>query len=85
MPTYEYFCPANGRSVEVLHPMSKTLATWGDVCAAQDLDPADTAPETPVEKKWGAGVVLTNSRAELNDGPAGPPGGCCGGGCGRPG
>lgn len=31
MPTYEYFCPENGRSVEALHGMNTTLTTWGAV------------------------------------------------------
>ena len=52
-PTYEYFCPENGRSVEVLHGMSTTLSTWGEVCAAQDLEPGDTPTHTRVEKLLG--------------------------------
>ena len=86
MPTYEYFCPENGRSVEVLHGMSTTLSTWGEVCAAQDLEPGDTPTHTRVEKLLGTGMVLTHARADLNDcaSPT-PQGGCCGGGCGIPG
>ena len=82
MPTYAYFCPANGRTVDVLHGMSTTLDTWADVCDAEGLDPGDTAPDAPVEKLLGAGLVLTNARADQNDclGPT-PMGGCCGGGC----
>ena len=88
MPTYTYHCPANGRSVDVLHGMSTTLRTWGEVCEADGQDPGTTAASSAVEKLLGAGMVLTNARAGLNDcqsdGPAGPTGGCCGGGCGRP-
>jgi len=82
MPTFDYFCPANGRSVEVLHGMSTTLETWGDVCDAEGIDPGATAADTPVEKLLGTGMVLTNSRADLKDCVGPPPqGGCCGGGC----
>ncbi|MEJ6592451.1 MAG: zinc ribbon domain-containing protein, partial [SAR86 cluster bacterium] len=33
MPRYDYFCDANGEVVEVTHPMSQKLQTWGEVCA----------------------------------------------------
>ncbi|MEE9405365.1 MAG: hypothetical protein V3V20_10760 [Algisphaera sp.] len=84
MPTYEYFCPENGQSVEVLHPMSTTLNTWGEICSTQDLDLGNTPANTPVEKLLGTGMVLTNARAARNDNCGGPSpsGGCCGGGCG---
>ncbi len=85
MPTYDYFCSENGRSVEVMHGMSTTLQTWGAVCDAAGLEPGATATHTPVEKLLGTGMVLTNSRANPTNcaGPT-PQGGCCGGGCGMP-
>ena len=85
MPTYEYFCPDNGQSLEVLHGMTTTLKTWGEVCDKIDQDPGDTPSDTPVEKLLGSGMVLSNSRADLAtpdacSGPM-PGGGCCGGMC----
>lgn len=82
MPTYEYFCPENGRSVEVLHGMNTTLTTWGAVCASQAIDPGTTPASAPVQKRLGTGMVLTHSRAQFNDctNPT-PPSGCCGGSC----
>ena len=86
MPTYQYFCPENHQTLDVLHAMSRTVSTWGEACEIVGRDPGDTDPATPVEKLLGAGMVLNNSRADLADpgacsGPT-PAGGCCGGMCG---
>ena len=89
MPTYDYFCPENRRTVAVMHGMSAEVRTWGEACERAGADPGSTSADAPVEKLLGAGMVLSNSRAEL----APPPGacaasggfggmGCCGGGCG---
>lgn len=64
MPTYEYYCAENGRTVEVLHAMSRTLTTWCEVCEAAEVDPASTPADTPVEKLLGAGMVLSRGAAE---------------------
>jgi len=32
MPTYEYRCETNGRTLEVSHSMRETIATWGELC-----------------------------------------------------
>lgn len=54
MPVYEYHCPANGRTLEVLHPMTETVTTWGRLCELAGIEPGQTAPDTPVEKRIGA-------------------------------
>lgn len=83
MPTYTYFCPANGRSVDVLHAMSTTLRTWGEVCEADGQNTDATPAHADVEKLLGTGLVLTNARSGFNNCGTGPiDGGCCGGGCG---
>ena len=80
MPTYEYYCPANHKTLEVMHGMSTTVTTWGELCEMADEKPGKTPADTPVEKLMGTGMVISNSREGL-DGPA--MGGCCGGGgCG---
>jgi len=43
MPRYDYFCPANGRTVEVRHGVSESLTTWGEVASRAGL-PAGTTP-----------------------------------------
>ena len=80
MPTYEYYCPANHRTVEVMHGMSALLRTWGEVCAAAGEQPGPTHADEPVEKLLSAGMVITRSGPDPMD--CGRPGGCCGGGCG---
>lgn len=50
MPIYNYFCPANGVSVEVAHSMREDLKTWAEVCARAGIDPEDTPGSAPVER-----------------------------------
>lgn len=50
MPVYEYVCAANGRIVEVFHPMSERIQTWGQLCALSGIDQGNTPAEAPVEK-----------------------------------
>jgi predicted nucleic acid-binding Zn ribbon protein len=80
MPTYEYYCPANHKTVEVMHGMSRTVATWAELCELADQPTGQTAGDTPVEKLLSAGMVISSHK----DAPpidCGMPGGCCGGGC----
>ena len=79
MPTYEYYCPANQKTLEVMHGMSREVTTWGELCELAEAEPGKTAANEPVEKLLGTGMVLTNSRAHLAE-DCGNPGGCCGGG-----
>ena len=85
MPTYDYFCDANGRQVEVTHKMSEEIATWGELCQRAGLEPGDTPADSPVRRlATGGNVISSGSRGE----PAAPAcatGGCCPGGmCGLP-
>jgi hypothetical protein len=50
VPNYFYTCETNGETVEVFHGMSESLGTWGEVCELAELDPGDTAPDSPVRK-----------------------------------
>ena len=81
MPTYEYFCEANGRTVEVSHRMSERLATWGELCQRSGESSGNTPSRTPVRRLISASAVLTGKAgsaqaAQCEAGPA-----CCGGGC----
>lgn len=80
MPTYEYYCPANHQTLEVLHGMSTELSTWGEACERAGVEPGETPADAPVEKLLGAGMVIAKSRP-AEDFDCGKPGGCCGGGC----
>ncbi|MGA1474588.1 MAG: zinc ribbon domain-containing protein [Prochlorothrix sp.] len=50
MPLYVYHCAENQETVEVFHPMSRTIATWGELCTLASVDLGVTAPETPVKR-----------------------------------
>jgi hypothetical protein len=76
MPTYEYRCDANGRTVEVSHAMSTTLTTWGDLADAAGIEPGDTPADTPIER------VISLANIGTSGGTAGsPPPHSCGPGC----
>ena len=82
MPRYDYYCDANDRQVEVTHPMSERLATWGEVCAQANLALGGTPASAPVQKLIsGVGVV----RSSVLKTPQAPPcgtGSCGSGRCG---
>ena len=77
MPTYEYHCEANGRTVEVMHPMSHTVKTWGEICTLNEADPGPTPADTPVERVVTAGMVRSSKPQSVSV----PFSGC---GCGNP-
>lgn len=79
MPTYEYFCPANHQSVEVMHGMSQTVTTWAELCELADQPTGQTPGDTPVEKLLSAGMVITGDNQTPGQN-CGNPRGCCGGG-----
>ena len=79
MPTYQYYCTENHRTLEVIHGMSATVETWGELCAIAEADVGDTPAQAPVEKLMGTGMVLAK---KPDPGSAPPAGGCgCSGMC----
>jgi len=78
MPTYDYFCEANGQRVEVSHKMSESISSWGDLCQRAHIEPGETPADTPVRKLISGGAVVGAS-ALKNPEPAPS---CGGGGCG---
>lgn len=87
MPTYDYFCPANGRVVEISHKMADTIATWADLCRRAGMPLDGTPGKAPVERLITGGNVIHSgslgSRQErpCDSGPCDAP--ACGGGvCG---
>ena len=57
MPVYDYHCDANGRTVEVSHPLDRELRIWGEVCYVARIPLGDTDPAAPVRR------VLTRAPA----------------------
>ena len=85
MPTYDYHCPANGRTVEVSHKMAERVATWGELCRRAGLPLDGTPGKTRVERLITGGNVITGAlgakyERPCDTGPCGTPA-CGGGGC----
>jgi predicted nucleic acid-binding Zn ribbon protein len=63
MPTYEYRCDTNGRTVEVSHKMAELLHTWGELCGKAGIALDRTDPKAPVVKLMSAGFISTGASA----------------------
>ena len=48
MPFYDYYCEANGKTVEVFHKMNERLKRWGQVCKYAKIKLGDTPSDAPV-------------------------------------
>lgn len=82
MPTYDYYCEANGCKVEVSHKINDVVSTWGELSEKAGLDVGDTPADAPVRKLI-TGAAVINRSALSNPEPACASGGCCpGGSCG---
>ena len=80
MPTYEYFCEANGQTVEVIHSMRDELETWGELCKLAEIEHGVTPKDSPIIRQLSA---ISSLIPKGGNGPrGGSGGGCCGGGCG---
>jgi len=83
MPSYDYYCPTNGKTVEVNHRMSELLTSWGEVCERLDIEVGDTPTDSAVQRLISGGQFISSSSRSsdsLNDMPASS---CCNNmGCG---
>jgi hypothetical protein len=61
MPSYDYFCPANDKTIEISHHMDESVSTWGELCKKAGLEPGDTPLNSPVEKIFTCCQVSTKS------------------------
>ncbi len=50
MPIYVYRCLDTQEVLEVLHPMSRTISTWGELCEVAQCDPGETDVNAPVKR-----------------------------------
>jgi predicted nucleic acid-binding Zn ribbon protein len=79
MPSYDYFCEANGVTVEVHHAMSERLMTWGAVCGAAGMPVGDTSPNTAVTRLISrAGVIHSGALRNPESPPCQTGAPCCG-------
>lgn len=82
MPTYDYHCDANGRTVEVRHGMNEQLSTWGELCEQAGIGMGDTPAGSPVRKLATGGQVVKSGSMGSGNLPPCASGGCNGGMCG---
>lgn len=83
MPTYDYACDTNERTIEVRHKMSETIASWGELCEIAEIDPGSTPIDVPVRKLANGGQVVTSGYlGESNMPPCSTGNACPSGGCG---
>lgn len=87
MPSYDYHCPSNGKTVEVEHKIAERIATWGELCRRAGVPLAGTPANAKVQKLITGGSIVRSaalgSKMErpCDTGPCGAPA-CGGGGCG---
>jgi len=68
MPLYEYLCPENGQEIEVLHSMSHTIRSWGELCDVAGISPGATPPTSPVTRKISSvGLSFPKGNSQLKN------------------
>jgi len=70
MAFYRYYCEKNETTIEVAHPMTMRLKTWGEVCAQADKDPGTTPLKTPVVRLMGAIPMIHKTKGLDKDQPS---------------
>jgi hypothetical protein len=82
MPTYDYHCLANGRTVEVSHKLADRIETWGELCRRAGLPLDGTPRNARVERLITGGAVIGSLGSQrerpCDTGPCGAP--ACGSG-----
>lgn len=63
MPTYDYYCDANGQTIEVKHSITVVLDSWGALCKHAAIDVGDTDPTAPVKRKIFGGILALPKRS----------------------
>lgn len=79
MPKYDYFCAANGRTVELSHKIGERLATWGELRARIDISGDGTPDDAPVHRLITASAIVSSGNLGSTERPCdygSPCGGC---------
>jgi len=66
---YQYFCQANGRTVEVSHSMRVRLKTWGEVCRRAGIKMGSTDPNAKVVRLIGGMPFIERLKGLDKDAP----------------
>ncbi len=70
MPSFDFHCPANGQTIEVMLKLHETIVTWGELCARKGIPLGDTPADAPIEKRFTSSVVM--DKGKLGSGPPPP-------------
>ncbi|MCP3867956.1 MAG: zinc ribbon domain-containing protein [Gammaproteobacteria bacterium] len=83
MPTYDYYCDANGTTLEVKHKISENVTSWGELCTRTHSNPGTTPADSPVRRLITGSAIVSSTGSGPE--PACASGGCCPAGvCGFP-
>ena len=66
---YQYFCEANGKTIEVRHPAREWISTWGELCERAGVEPGSTDPATPVARLIGGMPFIERLKGLDKDAP----------------
>lgn len=82
MPTYDYHCEQNSRTISVQHSMKDKIQSWGELCERAGVEPGKTPADATVERIISGGIALPIASPAASLPMAG---GCCGkpAGCGH--
>ena len=50
MPSYDYYCELNDKTIEATHSINAIISNWGELCYVTQNPLGDTDPLTPVRK-----------------------------------
>ncbi len=69
MPVYDYYCEANGCTVEVAHPLDADLSIWGQVCYVTGIPLGETDACAPVRRVFtrAPATVIKTGNTELRN------------------
>ena len=69
MPAYDYYCEANGETIEVVHSIDKKIGFWAELCYYAGIPLGDTDPEAPVKRviRTAPGVSVPHFNSELKN------------------
>ncbi len=68
MPSYDYFCECNGKTVEANHSINDTISSWGELCYVAQHPLGETDPLAPVRKLIRApAIAIPTGNAELKN------------------
>jgi hypothetical protein len=90
MPIYEYYCPDNQQTIEVIHKVEVTLKSWAELCELARTPIGLTPPNTPIERTINGRYFVNGKIEDLSKGKQNTKdiirtpirNSCCGGSCG---